>query len=104
MVSDMAAVLEPTWTLGDRFRKAREMAGLSREEMAKKLTAFDPDIKTTKASVWNWEADVSRPRDVLATTYAWAEITGVNVEWLRSRCSSGEWLSDSVQLEFAISA
>ena len=85
-MSMATADLIPEWTLGDRLRKAREVANLSREEMAARLAAAG--IRTTTASVWNWENDVSRPRDVLGTTYIWAEICGVNVEWLRSKCPS----------------
>src|SRR5579862_107484 len=77
-------VQAPVWTLGDRLRKSREVAGMTREEMADRLG-------TTKASVWNWENDVSKPRDVLATTQEWADLTQVEVEWIRSRCSSFDW-------------
>ena len=71
----MAATMEPQWTLGDRLTKARQVAHISREEMAAQLG-------TTKGSVWNWENDVSRPRDIIDTTRRWSDLTGVSIEWI----------------------
>lgn len=65
----------PEWTLGDRLRKAREHAGLSREELADIL-----GVK--KNSLWNWEADASRPRDLVDLLHKWSKATGVPAQWL----------------------
>ncbi len=65
----------PQWSLGDRLQKAREHAGLTRDELAERL-----GVK--KNSLWNWEADASRPRDLLDLLNKWAKETNVPVQWL----------------------
>lgn len=71
-----AAELEvPTWTLGDRLRKAREHAGIKREAMA---AVFG----VTPGAISHWENDRQRPRDLLAVANGWAVETGVPVQWL----------------------
>jgi transcriptional regulator with XRE-family HTH domain len=65
----------PTWTLGDRFRKSREHAGFSREEMAERLGV-------PKGTLWKWETDATRPRDVVQMAQQWSEITRVPTPWL----------------------
>lgn len=77
---------EPQWTLGDRLAKARRHAGLEQGEMAEKLGV-------SRAAVSAWENDHNKPNrgewDLLSLTARWAELTGVRLEWLRSRCLSG---------------
>lgn len=71
----------PEWTLSDRLEKARETAGLSREEMAEAMG-------TTVKSIWNWENGV-RPRvDLVTFAQRWAEVTRVPVSWLLGLRSS----------------
>lgn len=55
------------WTIGDRIAKCRKALGMSREEFGE---LFDRSEKT----VWLWENDESRPRDVLAFAENLAEI------------------------------
>lgn len=80
----------PTWTYGDRLRKARETAHLDAMAMAEKL-AVKP------ASISQWERGRVKPRDMIDISRRWAEITGVSIEWLlgldselKSRCTSAE--------------
>lgn len=65
----------PSWSLGDRLRKAREHAGLSRDQLAAKLSV-------PKGTLWKWETDATRPRDVVEMADRWAQATGVPVAWL----------------------
>lgn len=63
----------PEWTRGDRFRKAREDAGYTQQELALAMGV-------SRATVGNAELDDNTPLKI--TTKAWSEITGVPVEWL----------------------
>ena len=65
----------PTWSLGDRIRKARRDAGLSQQELA-------DTIGVKVGSVSSWEADTAKPRDVITVVSAIAEATDVSVVWL----------------------
>lgn len=65
----------PEWTRGDRLEKARELAGLTQEEMAERL-----DVKRTTLSAW--ERDDSQPRDVDWVMTRYSEETGVDLAWL----------------------
>lgn len=64
----------PVWTMGDRFRKAREDAGLTQQELA---DALDVDRNTISA----YEMDL-RKRPQKGTVKRWAIRCGVPVEWL----------------------
>jgi len=63
----------PEWTLADRLRKAREVAGLHQHELAAEL-----GISST--SIGNYEAGRSRPRRPVLTV--WALRCGVPLSWL----------------------
>jgi transcriptional regulator with XRE-family HTH domain len=65
----------PTWTVGDRMRKARLAAGLSRMEMAEVMGVAPNTVST-------WETGSVRPAHMSATLRLWAETTGVPEEWL----------------------
>lgn len=75
MTETSTAPALPVWSLGDRLRKAREHAGLSRDELADKL-----GVK--KNSLWNWETNASQPRDLLDVVERWAQATGVPAAWI----------------------
>lgn len=63
----------PTWTLGDRLRKARIQAGLSQSELA-------DDLGISQRSISVYEADEHPPkRPVLVS---WALRCGVDLSWL----------------------
>lgn len=72
--------LTPQWTLGDRLRKAREVAGLSQGEMAEA-------IGIARNSVGRYESgayDPSRP-----VLIAWAFRTGVALDWITGSGDEG---------------
>lgn len=97
----MEATLTPVWSLGDRLAKSRKMAGIRPEEMAARLGY---SRKTSKMS--RWENDHEIPR--MAVIVAWAQITGVDAEWLldgldptvRSRCFGPDWAEIPGQQHF----
>jgi transcriptional regulator with XRE-family HTH domain len=77
----------PVWTPGDRFRKAREDAGLTQQELA---DAIGVDRKTISA----YELD-ERKRPMKSIISAWALRCGVPREWLISGTASTRWRSFS---------
>ncbi len=63
----------PTWTLGDRLRKAREHANLRQEELA-------AELGISRASVSVYESGHRPPmRSILL---AWAMVCHVDLDWL----------------------
>lgn len=96
----MSQTQAPTWTTGDRLRKARISAGIESRDMAERLGV-------SRNTITNWEGDKTTPS--LASLRVFAEETGIDLAWLlglddpdlRSRCFS----TDLDQLElFANSA
>lgn len=71
----MAATLD--FTLGDRLRKAREYAGLSSIEIAKELGV-------SRNTVTNYERHPGKRGVPHAVVRVWADITGVDLDWLTS--------------------
>lgn len=63
----------PSWSVGDRLRKAREAAGLEQRELAERAGI-------SRATISNAERGIGNPN--LATLQAWADATGVPVSWL----------------------
>lgn len=63
----------PTWTLGERLRKARLTASVSPEEMA-------AEIGRTERTIRNYEAGVTQVPLLVIRQYAWR--CGVPVDWL----------------------
>jgi transcriptional regulator with XRE-family HTH domain len=69
----MSLIENPTWTLADRLRRARLLAGLEQAELAQKVGA-------SRASISNYETGKAQPT---ATVFVlWAEATGQTLEWL----------------------
>jgi transcriptional regulator with XRE-family HTH domain len=59
--------------LGARIRSAREAAGLSQPELARR-------VGTSQSQIWSWEAERKMPRlDSLALV---ATTLGVSADWL----------------------
>lgn len=67
------AGMVPRWSVADRLRKAREVAGLDQAELAR-LAGI------SRATVSNAERGAGVPQR--ATLRAWALVTGVNADWL----------------------
>lgn len=63
----------PTWTLGDRLRKARETAGLTQIELSGMLGI-------ARNTVGNYELGESEPKAALLAR--WATACGVPAVWL----------------------
>ena len=75
----------PSWTLGDRLRKARLTAGASTKEMADALGVHTSTIS-------RFEADGAVPRRGYVTL--WALRCGVSVDWLRAGVESDDGPDD----------
>jgi len=75
-----SAVME--WTLGDRLRKARRVAGMTTEDMAAR-------VGKSRQAVNGYEQDSHAP--ALAVLAAWAEATEVPFDWLCLGQSSTKW-------------
>jgi transcriptional regulator with XRE-family HTH domain len=67
--------LIPVWTLGDRLRKAREVAGMDAEIMAQHVGVTDRTIR-------NYETDTTPVKRSVILGYSMA--TGVPVEWIET--------------------
>lgn len=80
--------ITPTFTIGDRLRKARETAQLDQNEMAALLK--ERGFKAGRSAVGNWENEHSQPRRFMDLIDAWAEITGVDSAWLLTGVSPGQ--------------
>ena len=65
----------PTFTVGDRLKKARELAGYEQGDFAEL-------IGVSKSTVSNHERDITRPKVIVLR--AWAMATGVPMEWLET--------------------
>lgn len=64
-----------SWTFGDRLRKVRRSLGLDQHAFAD-LTGLP------KSSVTNWEADISKPRDLVRAARQIEAATGVSAGWI----------------------
>jgi DNA-binding XRE family transcriptional regulator len=74
----MSGTLVPVWTIGDRLRKSREMAGYTTEEMAELLGCG-------RRSLVRWENGAIPKRMVIT---AWAHHTRVPLEWFEEGLES----------------
>jgi transcriptional regulator with XRE-family HTH domain len=66
----------PSWTIGDRLRKARRTAGLSRDAIAARLGV-------SVGTVSRYEADLVAPRR--PTIWLWAVACDVDPDWIEGR-------------------
>jgi transcriptional regulator with XRE-family HTH domain len=69
----MSQTQAPTWTTGDRLRKARISAGIESRDMADRLGV-------SRNTITNWEGDKTTPS--LASLRVFAEETGIDLAWL----------------------
>ncbi len=65
----------PTWTFGDRLRKARRVTGLGQREFADLL-----DVPAPRYA--QWEADNTLPRNLVNMCERIQAETGVSAAWL----------------------
>lgn len=74
MLSIVAEVVIPEWTLGDRLAKARKGAGIKQQDLADYLGV-------SIGSISGWENDERQPR--IGMVRQWAIRCSVPFEWLR---------------------
>ena len=78
----MAVTQFPTWTLGDRLRKARLTAGIkSHKDMAKRLGVSEDTVK-------RWEGDKYAP--TRGYVLGWATVCGIDPAWLEGSVQGGD--------------
>jgi transcriptional regulator with XRE-family HTH domain len=65
----------PTWTLGDRIRKARLSTGRNQRD-------FAPLIGVKAGSLAAWESDHSAPRNIIAVAKRIEALTGIPAGWV----------------------
>lgn len=65
----------PSFSKGDRLRKARTLAGLSVEDFARRALI-------SSRTVQNYENDKVKPRALVVEK--WAAVTGVSLQWLET--------------------
>lgn len=70
----------PTFTMGDRLRKAREATGLNTRDFAARLGV-------SQSTVTNAENDHTKTRRI--TLLMWSQVTEVPVEWLETGQAPG---------------
>ena len=75
IILDAVRGVVPEWTLADRLRKAREVAGLSQARLAER-------IGVTRDIVTNYESGRTPARRPMLVT--WAVATGVDLRWLEA--------------------
>ena len=84
---DRTETTVPTWTVGDRLRKAREEAGISVEGMAYELGL-------SRTTITNYERRPGKrgvPHTVLRV---WADVCGVDFTWLQTGAGTrSRWFS-----------
>lgn len=77
----------PELTLGWRLRMALDYAELSVNQIAR-------DLEVGRQTVSRWLHDDGAPKALYIRS--WAEICGVDYDWLRGDKPSTRWLQDSV--------
>lgn len=75
---DTVTGVVPTFTLGDRLRKARETAGLEVGQLAEVIGVH-------RQSISNYESGRTSPRRPVLRM--WALVTGVDEAWLSTACT-----------------
>jgi transcriptional regulator with XRE-family HTH domain len=62
-----------TWTLAERLKKARQLAGMEQAQLAEA-------VGVSRVSISNYELGKTEP--TVTTFVLWAEATGATLEWL----------------------
>jgi len=84
------------WTMGDRLRKAREVAGLTQAEVAAELRARGIKCKG-HSTVSMWETG-TQPRNLERVLEAWGDICDVPAAWLFSGDANALALSGQYEI------
>lgn len=66
---------EPTWSFGDKLRKARRVVNMSTREFAQA-------VGVTHSAYAQYESDRSLPRDIVGLAKRVETLTGVSALWL----------------------
>lgn len=72
----------PSWTLGDRLRKARTAAGFDQRQLTRAIEDLTGDSFGGQNLVSRYESGARNPRGWVIR--AWAEVCNVPVGWLRT--------------------
>lgn len=65
----------PAWSLGDRIRKARDIADMNQHDFAVAIGVPD-------GSLANWETDRAKPRDIVAVAKRIEMLTRIPAGWV----------------------
>lgn len=65
----------PAWSLGDRIRKARDLAAMNQHDFAVAIGVPD-------GSLANWETDRAKPRDIVAVAKRIEMLTRIPAGWV----------------------
>lgn len=65
----------PTWTFGDRVRKARDTTQMNQRD-------FASAIEVTEGSLATWETGRAKPRDIVAVAKRIEMLTRIPAGWL----------------------
>lgn len=76
--TETAGAAMPTWSLGERMRKAREFAGVAIEDMA-------ADIGRTERTIRNYESDATTAPFLVIKQYALRCV--VPIDWITATAS-----------------
>ncbi|NNH23409.1 helix-turn-helix domain-containing protein [Pseudokineococcus marinus] len=71
---EASAAVIPQWTLADRLRKIRQMAGMGQRD-------FSAQLEVPPSRYAQWEAGNNKPRDVVAVARRIELLTGVPASW-----------------------
>lgn len=79
----------PEFSRGDRLAKARDVAGLTQQQLADRL-----GVKRTTLAAW--ENDTSQPRNVDRVMTRYHEETGVDLAWLYGVRTGSFWTPEVI--------
>lgn len=91
-MSIQAAGFIPSWTMGDRLRKAREASGLDQSTLAER-------IDVSRRTISNYETERVEARMIVLKQ--WALATGVDLSWLLGTTRPNDGASGTVNSYYA---
>lgn len=69
------SLVYPSWSFGDRLRKARSEVGMNQEEFAEA-------IGVKEGSLAAWETDRARPRDIVEIAKSVEKVARIPAAWI----------------------